>query len=149
MSGSGSWFGGQPPRLGPRRVAEALKQAGGDVTRAAKLMGASRSTVHRYLDAYPSLRRILAEQRAKQAVRGPGEDGAAPRDERQDVVEARRAGGKAGPDPVAVRALAADDFAAFLLRLGRYRVDPTTGAVVSASTGRAMAPQRNPETGYD
>ena len=62
-----------------------------------------------------------------------------------------RGGGRRGGrplDPAAVRALPADAFAALLLRLGRYRVDPATGAVVSAHTGRPMAPQRNPQTGY-
>jgi hypothetical protein len=57
-------------------------------------------------------------------------------------------GGLEGLDRAAVRALPADAFAALMLRLGRYRVDPATGAVVSAHTGRPMAPQRNPETGY-
>jgi hypothetical protein len=56
-------------------------------------------------------------------------------------------GAGGGLDPAAVRALAMDDFAALLLRLGRYRVDPATGAVISARTGRPMAPRRNPETG--
>ena len=57
-------------------------------------------------------------------------------------------GAGAGLDPAAVRALPAEAFAALLLRLGRYRVDPATGAVVSAHTGRPMAPHRNRETGY-
>src|SRR5262245_20766990 len=57
-------------------------------------------------------------------------------------------GAGTGLSPAAVRALPADAFAALLLRLGRYRVDPTTGAVVSGRTGRPLAPQRNPETGY-
>jgi transposase len=54
-----------------------------------------------------------------------------------------------GLDPAAVRALPTDAFAALLLRLGRYRVDLATGAVISGRTGRPMAPQRNPRTGYD
>ena len=53
-----------------------------------------------------------------------------------------------GLDPAAVRALGADDLAALLLRLGHYRVEPATGAVVPAATGRPLVPQRNPETGY-
>ena len=53
-----------------------------------------------------------------------------------------------GLDAAAVRALPADAFAALLLGLGRYRVDLGTGAVVSAHTGRPMAPQRNAQTGY-
>jgi hypothetical protein len=48
--------------------------------------------------------------------------------------------GAEGLDPAAVRALPADAFAALLLRLGRYRVDPTTGAVLSGRTGRPMTP---------
>jgi transposase len=62
--------------------------------------------------------------------------------------DAAAGGAGVGLDPAAVRALPLDEYAALLLRLGRYRVDPATGAVVSAHTGRPMAPQRNRETGY-
>ena len=51
------------------------------------------------------------------------------------------------PGPAAVRALPLDEYAALLLSLGRYRVDPATGAVVGPQ-GRPMVPQRNAETGY-
>jgi Bacterial regulatory protein, Fis family len=79
MSGPGFWPGGRPPRFSPRQVAEALSRSGGNVTAAARLLRASRSTINRYVSGDASLRRIVAHQRAKQAARaGQGEEQAPP-----------------------------------------------------------------------
>ena len=60
-------------RYSKRRVANALRQAQGNVTKAAQVLQCDRQTVHRYLNRYPDLRLVLDEapRRGRRGYRRP------------------------------------------------------------------------------